>query len=909
MPASIRRAVADAAPVLACLGLALTAVTLASAGARASADADVWVIAQNDAPEEQDFDPTTGSSSAEPPSDVEVIRIKGRGIQAIATDVPQSVTQFDAAEIEALGAADIASLADVTPNVEIRTAGATSPVFFIRGVGLSDFSANASGAVAIYQDDVPINAPAMQLGLIYDLENVEILRGPQGTGSNRNASAGVFKLISRRPTGELSAGLRAEGGKFGLQDYEGHVEVPIVEEILSARLAFRLRTRNGTMENGCAGAPPFIDRFGVDDPGNLPTSGFPPDRDADPGFLNEDFRGFQFCAPPGAERNRGSTGERLLLGTKNNNPPPQNIRFGGGLQNAWSLIPPDLPKWVNDENRWAARGLFRITPPDLEMDWIVKVHGSRLDQLSTLGQAIGTRGGISGNTIGVFGCVTGAGYQDRDILALLAPGESACAGDVADELAHTLDANAWRGDFNRVGQTTLDIWGGSAIGTWDLGPAVIKSVTAYDQYVRFRDADADQSPDVIFESLVDDSGHQWFQELSLHGELKETPFRWNVGGFYLQEDLAQKNQAITTQGNTDSLRTFTQDLTSWAVYADVSWDFLDDFTLAGGVRWQSQTSALLFAIQFPNNVGTDILADSETWQSPTGDLQLSYRFSDDVSAYWKYTHGWKPGTWNTSAAQGRFVSAARPEIIDAWEWGMAGNWFDGNLFVRASFFYYNYKDKQEFVVDDEPGAPPTLRVINAEGAEIYGVETEVRLQPLVGLLPSDYDGLLLTVRAGWLEATYLEFSTEFSRPVSLIGDVLITTDFTGNRVQNSPQFSVSGTAEWSFDFGRFGALIPRYDFAWRDDTFYDTNEGRGSRNIQGDIFLPEFAIGQVAFTLHNARLSYRSPEGNIEVSGWVRNIGNLQYKQTAFDASAFSSLTINYVGDPRTWGIGIVLNW
>ena len=51
----------------------------------------------------------------------------------------------------------------VTPNVEIRTAGATSAVFFIRGVGLADFSANAAGAVAIYQDDVPINAPAMRV--------------------------------------------------------------------------------------------------------------------------------------------------------------------------------------------------------------------------------------------------------------------------------------------------------------------------------------------------------------------------------------------------------------------------------------------------------------------------------------------------------------------------------------------------------------------------------------------------------------------------------------------------------------------------------------------------------------------------------------------------------------------------
>jgi len=331
------------------------------------------------------------------------------------------------------------------------------------------------------------------------------------------------------------------------------------------------------------------------------------------------------------------------------------------------------------------------------------------------------------------------------------------------------------------------------------------------------------------------------------------------------------------------------------------------------VRWQSQTTDLFFQITRATSgegVPPETTEGSETWNEPTGELQLTYRFNDDVSAYWKYVHGWKPGTWNTSAQTGtKAVTSAEPEIIDSWEFGMAGSWLDGALFFRGSFFYYNYEDKQEFIVDDEPGADPTLRVINAEGAEIYGVEAEVRVQPLVGWVPSDYDGLLLTVRGGWLEATYLEFSTEILRQVGIISNAKVTTDFTGNRMQNSPQFSVSGTAEWTFDFGRFGALIPRYDFTWRDDTFYDTNESLGSKDGQGRTFLPEFAIGQPAFVLHNLRLSYRSPEGNIEVSGWVRNLRDFAYKQTAFDASAFSGLTVNYIGEPRTYGIGIVLNW
>ena len=444
----------------------------------------------------------------------------------------------------------------------------------------------------------------------------------------------------------------------------------------------------------------------------------------------------------------------------------------------------------------------------------------------------------------------------------------------------------------------------------EAGPVRIKTVTAYDQYERFRDQDNDFTPNVLFEAIVDDNANQWFQELNLSGELTETPFRWNAGAFYLQESLEVLNQDETQALSTDSTRYYTQDIQSWASYIDISWDFLDDFTLEGGFRWQQQINELFFSITpFLSNNPPPPINASRSWSAPTGEVGLTYRFNEEVNAYFKYVRGWKPGTWNTSAQAGREVSVAEPEVVDSWEYGVAGNWLDGALFLRANFFYYNYENKQEFVVDSEPGASPTLRVVNALGAEVYGVEAELRLQPLVGILPSAYDGLMLTLRPGWLEAKYLEFTLDQIRPLGFLGSIEVIQDFTGNQLQNAPRWSVSGTAEWTFDFGRFGALTPRYDFTWRDDTFFDTNEGLGAPDERGNTFLPEYAIGQKAFVLHNARLSYRSPEGKIEVFGWVRNITNEGYKQTAFDASAFSNVTINFIGEPRTWGMGVNLSW
>src|SRR4029450_9371689 len=117
-------------------------------------------------------------------------------------------------------------------------------IFFVRGIGLSDFSSNAAGAVTIFQDDVSLNAPAIQTGQLYDVEGIDVVRGPQGSGPFRNASAGAIRVRPRPPTGTSPAQPRASLGRYDtkgdkgaknalIQDYEGALEVPIVEEWLS----------------------------------------------------------------------------------------------------------------------------------------------------------------------------------------------------------------------------------------------------------------------------------------------------------------------------------------------------------------------------------------------------------------------------------------------------------------------------------------------------------------------------------------------------------------------------------------------------------------------------------------------------------------------------------------------------
>jgi len=810
-------------------------------------------------PAEQETEPSAGGARVAPPSDVEVIRIKGRAVTGIETEVPASVTQFQASELQALGAQNISDLAKVTPNVEIKTTGSTAPTFFIRGVGLSDFSANAAGAVAIYRDDAAINAPAIQLTPLYDLENVEVLRGPQGTGSGRNASAGAIKMYSRKPTGELTAELRSSFGNYDFKDFEGAVEAPIIEEMLSTRLAFRWTERGPISNNRCGNKFTF---------GKTKTElGIP------------------------ASQPRGVC----------------NSLIGG--QGNLSKIPDGLPDGVNNVGNWAARGVFRFQPSAADMDWVLNLHGSKVDQLSTLGQALGTN---DGQTIADF---TLPGYRDADVTEELRElGGERQKDYLSKKLALDLDKRPYSGDYNRVGDTVLDTWGATLRGDWTLGPVTLTSVSNYETYQRARDTDQDFTPDVLFESVSEDDAWQYFQELKAHGELTETPFRWDLGGFWLQETLNFEDKSLfQLSGNQVVSRTFTQKDYSYGVYAGFSWDFLDEFTLDGGVRWNWDRKDFDIVVQrgsFDPNVNSEQLVGS----APTGALTLNYRFSDEVSAYWKYTHGWKAGTFNSIAQlcdsidQSCGLTSAEPEVIDAWETGLRGTWLDGRVQAGGALFYYKYADYQVFVVQDSKGAPPSLQILNANDAQVYGAELDLRIEPLVDLVPPELEGLVISSRAGWLESQFLDFVTVSTREF-VEGTFAVEQDFSGNQLINSPRFKLSASAEWTFDLGRWGAIIPRYDFSWSSDIYFDPNEGRGSTNRGAVLFMPKYAIGQRRYWVHNVRLGYRVPEGNIEIAGWCRNVANEVYKNYAFDASGFNQVVINFLGEPRTYGLDLTVRF
>jgi iron complex outermembrane receptor protein len=349
---------------------------------------------------------------------------------------------------------------------------------------------------------------------------------------------------------------------------------------------------------------------------------------------------------------------------------------------------------------------------------------------------------------------------------------------------------------------------------------------------------------------------------------------------------------------------------SFLIYAGFNWEFLDDFRLEGGVRYNWEKKDFMFGLNEGRGKGEGVIHDDRVWQAPTGTLSLIYHPRDDVSVYWKYSRGWKGGHFNSSTLQlDTPTPPAEPETIDAWEIGMNGYLAGGRLGLSAALFYYKYDQYQVFIVEDNLGAFPQLQVINANEAEVYGAEVEARVEPLAGLVPEAFDQLLLTARFGWLESEFLDFTNsqlrQFTLPGRRVATLPLLIDFTGNQLINAPRFKLSLGAEWSFPLGSFGTITPRYDGAWSDDIFFDATEGRGSVNVEGTTVLPDFAIGQPAFWLHNLSLQYSTPKANVELTAWVRNLTDEVYKTFAFDAVNFGNVVVNYVGEPRTYGLSL----
>ncbi len=197
-------------------------------------------------------DTTSGKESAvtaQKVTAIEEILVTAQRREQSLGEISLAITAIDGDDIVDLHMGDPSDLAQQVPTLQIKTIFSKSnPQIFLRGVGVNDDTALTSGAVGIYSDDVYIGAPAGQLFPLFDLQRIEVLRGPQGTLYGRNTTAGAINFISRQPGERLETSIRLGFGNFGQRTIEAAVGGPLSSD-LGARAAFVSNKRDGYMDN------------------------------------------------------------------------------------------------------------------------------------------------------------------------------------------------------------------------------------------------------------------------------------------------------------------------------------------------------------------------------------------------------------------------------------------------------------------------------------------------------------------------------------------------------------------------------------------------------------------------------------------------------------------------------------
>ncbi|MEJ2086729.1 MAG: TonB-dependent receptor, partial [Acidobacteriota bacterium] len=202
-------------------------------------------VEEPEATEEEAVGGETGEQIAE-----EIV-VTARRREEKLQEVPIAVSVLQGETLLDIKAKDISIIQDYTPNTAVYEGRnqSTTLTAFIRGIGQADPLWGVDPGVGLYLDDAYIARPQGALLDVFDIERVEVLRGPQGTLYGKNTIGGAIKYVSRPPTDQLDFNVALTGGSYSTAEIRTNVSGPLIEGKLRGKAAFAFLNRNGYGEN------------------------------------------------------------------------------------------------------------------------------------------------------------------------------------------------------------------------------------------------------------------------------------------------------------------------------------------------------------------------------------------------------------------------------------------------------------------------------------------------------------------------------------------------------------------------------------------------------------------------------------------------------------------------------------
>jgi len=810
-------------------------------------------------------------------------------------DVGISVSAFTGDQMKALGIQDSFDIAMFIPNVNIsgNLAGQNTQ-FSIRGVTQNDFNDIIEAPVAVYLDEGYIPIAQGQTFALFDIERVEVLKGPQSTLFGRNATGGVVQYISKKPSFDgvegyvdVTAGQYDTDADPNYQRIEAAISGPI-SKTLAVRISGLLDDRDPYLEN--LYRDDDANRFGL-------------------GTITGGGNGFVANAPGSdAGANLGKTQTTAVRGIVEFDP-SESLRF--------TLS-------ANYANTDVATGPYQSKPT------IPVYNGSNPDpavQLSA-GELVNVTD-IAANDSRRSICADGTDCgsdQDNDGFPDDFNGDGfADTGRVNNQFALTPggdffgykdpDGEDWTfsSDFAFDDSGEMETSGLQLRIEWDFADMTLTSITDYKEFDKLLFIDVDSAPVNQSANYAGVDADSFSQELRLNGGGDR--LQWVTGFYYLHIDSDSDNglkfptNAVVPNmatggfgefdlGSDARLRT-----DSYSLFGQADWEIVNSVTLIAGLRVIQEEKDYVFAQNIyqttdsrkihqgaPFLIGPDFVngapaafSDSPSDTLWAGKLQLDWRLSDDWLLYAGINRGVKAGGFNAQLAGGLPVPVSSipydDETLHSFETGFKSTWFGGTTRFNGTFFYYDYNDYQAFLFGGVSGI-----VINQD-AETYGLEFEVQTSPIEGL-----DALL---SVGWFDATVQDVPLRAEAP----GDGGAAPCTAASRVickdvepVYAPSTQVAGLLRYEWSVGQ-GMMNIQGDFSWSDSFYYNL------RNFDADQFDD--------YTLVNAVLGWVSPEEHWAVNLAARNLTDENAGIQGFDLATLCGCNEISFRAPRRYEVNV----
>lgn len=694
---------------------------------------------------------------AQLPEVVVTAQKRGEAINA----VPMAISAFNGQELQTYGITDTRDLGKLVPGFTAGDSGFDTPIYTLRGVGFADSSFATTSTVGVYADEVSLAYPIMSKGPNFDLQRVEVLKGPQGTLYGRNSTGGTINYIANTPSPTLAGGGDVSYGSFGRVDTQGYISGPITNS-LSARLAAisinstegwqtsatRPHDHLGTLNKQAARA--ILDWNALDDVQLRFTLSGWQDR-SEPQAPYAVARQAQFKLPLPSQFTsilQGITG--LNINNAFLDPSVANYPLIPNNQNAriadWN---PNGNFGLNDKFWMASLRPYWVINDNLNLTGLFSFQQMRADG-SKLPQ-----GGLNVEDIDqvLYGNIRSVS------------GEIRLEGTVGDKADWLLGINSNRDTHHEV------IEGHGAENS--LNMIVFGDTAPLNKPLFFEKGAAKSDTQVHSDSVFADGNLQLLDSLKL-----------TLGARYTRERQQYAGCTYVLADN-DSIIPF-------PFFTAASF-------LKGGnsVVAQGQCGSL----DASNNAGlfTDTLSEHNLSYRSV----LSWTPSDDTLFYGSYSRGYKSGGFPTifSVDQASLAPVVQ-ERLDAYELGAKISALNRSLHINASAFYYDYKNKQllTYFKDEIFGALQYLQ--NVPKSRDIGAELSVAYVPL--------ERLHLNASASYIRTKVIRYEGKDTQ-----GDDF---NFAGQEFNYTPRLQASLLANYTFPLSRDLNLTPGVGYTYTSAT-------------------------------------------------------------------------------------------